>query len=334
MSFAGASSALQKTAVVATLDTPLSPGKSAIWCASFQMAWDRLKKDVAKGPVLLKNSEPEVARLNRGEVHETDLPGDGYYAAAGFLTDGIEDRIRRDMAERFPGVKPPEFAGSSSAVAYSYLRAAAKYTYPFFENPDTLIFRDSAGGQTPVSSFGIGTKEELSHRELRHQIAIYIPPKEDSADPATFTVDLCRNTPIQVLLARVGPRTSLRDLLTEAKRCDQAINLGEMGTLLVPNMGWEIDHHFAAVERADRPFLNVGLSGQCIDSATQKIDFRMDRAGVELEAEAKVQVKGGGGSFHLDRPFLIVMKNRGSVQPFFVMWVDNAELLQRRAAVR
>jgi hypothetical protein len=31
-----------------------------------------------------------------------------------------------------------------------------------------------------------------------------------------------------------------------------------------------------------------------------------------------------------DRPFLVYMQKRGAEQPFFVMWVDNAELLVRR----
>ena len=29
-------------------------------------------------------------------------------------------------------------------------------------------------------------------------------------------------------------------------------------------------------------------------------------------------------------PFLIAMKRRGATHPFFVMWVDNAELLSKR----
>jgi hypothetical protein len=34
-------------------------------------------------------------------------------------------------------------------------------------------------------------------------------------------------------------------------------------------------------------------------------------------------------SYLYDRPFLLVMQKRGSSRPFFVMWVENAELLQR-----
>jgi hypothetical protein len=30
-----------------------------------------------------------------------------------------------------------------------------------------------------------------------------------------------------------------------------------------------------------------------------------------------------------DKPFLVYMKKRGAEHPFFVMWVDNAELLDK-----
>jgi hypothetical protein len=37
--------------------------------------------------------------------------------------------------------------------------------------------------------------------------------------------------------------------------------------------------------------------------------------------------------FHFDRPFLIYVKKRGAdYSPFFVMWVDNAELMQEYSA--
>jgi len=34
--------------------------------------------------------------------------------------------------------------------------------------------------------------------------------------------------------------------------------------------------------------------------------------------------------FLFNQPFLVYMKKRNADQPFFVMWVDNAELLVRR----
>jgi hypothetical protein len=57
------------------------------------------------------------------------------------------------------------------------------------------------------------------------------------------------------------------------------------------------------------------------------IQFRLDRSGAELASESKVVVKPGASFFHFNRPFLIYMKKRSGEHPFFLMWVENAELL-------
>jgi hypothetical protein len=60
------------------------------------------------------------------------------------------------------------------------------------------------------------------------------------------------------------------------------------------------------------------------------MDFKLDRGGAELASEAKVHFKPTASFFHFNRPFLLVMKKRGAGRPFFVVWIDNAELLVRR----
>src|SRR5271166_1772791 len=65
LTFDGNSDKLQRTAFVPTLDTPIPDGKSAVWCASFQLAWDKLKTDIVKGPVKISNAEAICDRLNK-----------------------------------------------------------------------------------------------------------------------------------------------------------------------------------------------------------------------------------------------------------------------------
>src|SRR5437762_304298 len=60
----------KQTTVVPTLDTPLIEGQSIVWCASFQLAWDRLKADITRGPVQLRNAEAVADRLNRARVSD------------------------------------------------------------------------------------------------------------------------------------------------------------------------------------------------------------------------------------------------------------------------
>lgn len=64
--------------------------------------------------------------------------------------------------------------------------------------------------------------------------------------------------------------------------------------------------------------------------AMQVIRFRLDRNGAELASQAKIHAKPAPTEFVFDQPFLLSIKKRGAQHPFFVMWVDNAELLVKR----
>jgi len=83
-------------------------------------------------------------------------------------------------------------------------------------------------------------------------------------------------------------------------------------------------------ELTDRALKNSKLQGQRLDVAHQEVSFRLDRAGAELRSEARLYGKCDSGPCApciFDRPFLIVMKKRRAAAPLFVMWVDNAKLL-------
>ncbi|MEW6358471.1 MAG: hypothetical protein AB1696_19210 [Planctomycetota bacterium] len=104
--------------------------------------------------------------------------------------------------------------------------------------------------------------------------------------------------------------------------------LGVRDVLLVPNMHWRIAHRFSEVE--GRPFSNPSLAGQRMDVALQEIEFRLDRSGAELRTEAKQYCMPIPVCYVGDAPFLLLIKKHGAERPYFVMWVDNAELLQQR----
>jgi hypothetical protein len=102
----------------------------------------------------------------------------------------------------------------------------------------------------------------------------------------------------------------------------------QLDTLLVPNMSWRIEHHFQELEGTDKVFFNPPLQGLYLDTALQGIQFTMDRNGAAVASSAWLGAKGGPRDFHFNRPFLVYMKKRDAKHPFFVMWVENAELLE------
>ena len=89
-------------------------------------------------------------------------------------------------------------------------------------------------------------------------------------------------------------------------------------------------HHFQELEGSDKQFLNPSLQGLYLDTALQTIQFGLDRSRAELSSESQIIVKSAPAAFlHFNRPFLVLIKKRDAEQPFFVMWVDNAELLDK-----
>jgi hypothetical protein len=336
VAYDGDSKGLKQSIIIPTLDTPIPEGKNLIWCASFQMAWNRLKDDVIGEPVQVANAEAVAERLNKAVVTDADLPDGSYYAAAGFTKDGIAEKIRREMQERFQK-EPTDLDDKGAAIlAYAYLRASVPFTLPFFDNDEEFRFTDGRGQNTRVSSFGLRFKDEAKYRDLRNQVEIlYLQREEEWGQPTAFALDLCRDSqPNQVVLAYIPQKgtiqATLKDLeqkIAEHPPSGDDRRLALYSPILVPNLNWSVRHHFADLEGVDKRVLNAKLLGLDIETALQTIDFRLDRSGVELESESVIAATPIAPCFFFNRPFLIVVKKRGAERPFFVMWVDNAELL-------
>ena len=92
-------------------------------------------------------------------------------------------------------------------------------------------------------------------------------------------------------------------------------------------MFWRIDHRFK--ELTDKMVANSNPPMPIVE-ALQMIEFRLDRSGAVLESEARLIVMSAPRHFEFNRPFLVYVQKRDAEHPFFVMWVDNAELLARQ----
>jgi hypothetical protein len=323
-----------RTLIVPTLDAPVPYGKNVIWCSSLQLAWNKLKSEIVKGPVELDQWQEVADRLNTAVQSEADLPEDAYYAAAGWDSHGIQNEIRTEMARRFPGVMvnlPPP--SRTDGVAYAYLQAQVKFTRPYHEYSPAFQF---ARGRI-VKGFGLDPQYPGSP-QLCDQVEVFYATAGRRGQMQEYAVDLCRDSrPNQLVAAMVQPGTNLAECLARhhAMMTGQPMDVGGKrllpdDELRVPNTSWRIEHHFSELEgrRIQSP---EGLL--FLKTAIQSIDFRLDRTGAAISSESRIDVDKKGGIigprlFYFDRPFLLVMKKRNAEHPFFVMWIDNDELLQ------
>jgi hypothetical protein len=317
-------------------------GQNVIWCASFQLAWDRLGKDVVHAPPDVLHAEKVAERLNRNTFPESDVSADSYYAAAGWCRDGIVENIRQEMQRRFhhlPTIAEIDHP-MNDIVAYGYLEVGIPFSVPYFENPAPLAFEDGAGKKTNVSSFGVNfskpSTEQTPGLPLCQQVRVLHCAVDDRMRTTEFAIDPCReSSPNQVILARVPAEAtlqatwkSLEKRMADYPRQRFAEPKFELDTLLVPNLAWDLTHHFAELEGFDKHLKNKGFENLFLLHAIQGICFRLDRSGAALRSEALLSPASGmPRTFIFDRPFFIFVRKRDRGVPFFALHVANAELL-------
>ena len=169
------------------------------------------------------------------------------------------------MQERFQK-EPTGLDDKDAAIlAYAYLRASVPFTLPFFENDEEFHFTDGRGQKTRVSSFGLRRKDESKYRDLRDQVEVLYLHRDKDREPTdrVCSRSLPRLKPNQVILACIPRKgtiqATLRDLeqkIAEDRPEEYERRLGSNSTLLVPNLNWNISHHFAELEGANKRLLN------------------------------------------------------------------------------
>jgi hypothetical protein len=70
----------------------------------------------------------------------------------------------------------------------------------------------------------------------------------------------------------------------------------------------------------------------------ENIKFKMNEKGAEVEAEAVIGMNGGSNGqslppipryFKLDKPYWVIMKQTDSKNPFFILGINNTELMEK-----
>jgi hypothetical protein len=352
---------LEHTSIIATLDSPFPKYHNVIWCSTFQMAWDMLKRYIIGEPVEVPGAEKLADSLNKAEFSDKNIEYESYFAAAGLLGEGIIAEIQDEMTQLFPSEPAPVFDDLNdlpleTIIAYSYLNADIEFEYPFYINNVEFDFQDSNGTISKVTSF-CTLSDAGSSDMVREQVDVLYYNKDEQTGETEFAVDLCTYTnPYQVVLACVPQQKNLDKTVAyveqkilefkqdpsyeQLRKLQPSAIGGRTGgrrpaeTLTVPDVLYKLTHHFAELEGkaiGNQPWLDQGYY---IQKAMQMIDFTLGRTGVVLKSDATIVIPPlgidtGPRRFDFNRPFLILVKKREpAASPFFVMWVDNAELMQ------
>jgi hypothetical protein len=327
---------MPKTTVLPHLNSALVAGRNSVYCATFQLAWDRLREDVIRAPIELDGTPDMVRELNRHAFPRDSLAKDAYVAMAGEISRGVLEDIRSQMKAKFPLVTPrleprPDPDG---LVAYAYLQKRLPFATSFDRLKQPLRFH-ATDGETEVASFGIEDfrSHDTCEKTLRAQVDVV-----DYIGRDDFVLEL-HTEQDRIVLAKIPRAATLAEALAtvearssqpRGRNVQKQLDLEE--PLVIPLLSLFVDRGYT--ELIGRPVLNPGFTEHRVADARQLIRFQLDESGAILESEADIMTTVDGDEpppeprrFVFDRPFLICLQQRQAKQPYFVMWVENAEVL-------
>lgn len=331
----GDAAAFSRTIVAPHLEQPLVRDRNILWCATFQLAWNEVCSLIGED-VHLDRDPSMVAPLNARRVTWADVDRASCVAVAGFVRDGIFDRIRAELAMTFRGEARPQLipnpanARLQDIVAYAYLYKNLEFPTPF-EKMETPL--DFGAARARVASFGVGPNKD-GPPAMYDQVTIL-----DYKSADDFVIELMTKSPDdRVILAKLARQPTLQaavDHVASRQPVGLPVRMGVTDVLQVPKLNFDIRRNYAELLWKRLRVANPKVASDLILlQATQDIRFEMNEIGVKLRSEAAIHFGCSAAAppppVHVlifDKPFLVLLQRRDARQPYFAMWVQNAELL-------
>jgi hypothetical protein len=318
---------LKKTIITPHLEQSILPGTNILWCNTFQLAWNELI-DLTGGPIVMDTAPPIVSALNKKSASKEDLDEASYVAMAGLASDGIYEKIRKELAEKFRGQASPNLFDASPTmewVTYAYLFKQLPFQWAFTRFHENLKFEGKY-----VDSFGIYQLLDSQRNEKRMAGQVVVLDHRNNND---LIIELKTQAEDErLILAKIPPEATLEETIDAVdKRIQNAkpVKMGQMENLFVPVLNFEMLREYSGL--CGRPIhtSDKRTDGTSIAAAAQSIRFRLDETGAVLKSEALTTAASGSTTRNLvfDKPFLILLKRRDAKRPYFALWIGNTELL-------
>ncbi len=315
-----------------TLFTPylirrLLPDKNMLYASSFQVAWNKFSDEVARQTISLTGNPIMMQMLNRRSTGSQDLSEDSYLAMAGTKEDEVSERVLQHLSDKFnetPGISL-ELKNPHDVLLFSFLVKDIKFAEELERLEKPIMFN----GSSPVKGFGI--KEfvlDESHIRAAEQVeVIYYNSNDD------FVIRLrSNNQNDEIFLAKIPPLKTLAatvNYIATQVNINRPQGLKEKDTLQIPVIDFDIIDWFLDLE--GRCLEARGMEDYCVGKAVQGIKFKLSQNAQPYEllpsvSEEKLMTRPR--KFIFDKPFLLVVKQQGASYPYFVLWVQNAEILK------
>lgn len=334
---------IPKLKISPTTDCELPNNQSIAYCPTAIFAWKKLEK-LAGEPIKMENQNQLVDDLNNAEVPESVAPTNAHVAMAGFLNEGVVDKLNKELRKKF-GSSAPELpyqltSPLTTFLAYSYLERNLPFVkkYKKFNLPLTFT---NGNKSYEIQSFGVP-----KHLADDYTSSLKIIDYKDSEN---FSLKMKTRIKDEfILLSKIQTPKTLKQeidqittnlqrepkehiiLNVDGEKQYFMTNLFKNDLLVIPKI--KLNESIKFKELTKKTILTGKLEGKALGFAFQKIKFLMDEKGAYVKSSAGYSDYGGGSrprKFIFDKPFLITMWKKDQKQPYLAVWVASPDILYK-----
>ena len=320
-----------KINVVTSLEDTITD--NAIWCGSFNLAWNDLRDHVAKNDIVFNPQPVEVNNLNNGTFTKSDLSESGYYTKYGKKTPELKAEIEKQLKDKWninSDILNDFTWEKDSDDDFIYAILYKVFTFPNkFNKLDNGMFN----GNGEYKYFGIIDKTDP---KVRNQVTVlYYNNDED------FAIKVLTNQKDELIFSRGNIETNFLDIYRSIMKKSTGFtgktSLNSDDEVKIPYIDLKVKKEFDNLE--NKLFLYSDESEHYIDKAIQTINLTIDESGGKIKSEAGISTRKNAVAvptdkryFYLNKTFTMFMKESNKDLPYFAAKFSSLDEVQKADA--
>ena len=305
---------LQRTDFMPTLENPVNEGRNSIYAPSLLYAWNELRTTLGSPIIVPGSASLDLNYLNRSQSYKQSLESGEYT---------VNTTVESNLIS---------------------IRSFFHQTLPFPSLMDKLEEPMMFEG-TPVAGFGMQWRNEeiinfsriLYYRSDDAFVLKFIPKDERHEIILVKGFNNVKDLSEAITITGELITSGKKEKEDRAQTWKYVFNMQDV--FLIPVIKFNIATHYKSIEGQG---FKSGGEAYHIGTAYQRTGFILNESGAVVESEARVDAlsaalegpdapnKPHPKKMIFDKPFLIIVKKKGQANPYFVMKVENTELMQKK----
>jgi hypothetical protein len=295
-----------------------------VWCIAIHLAWNELNENIIHDKLKLNTSDKSITdlveKMNRAPFSRHDLDESSYYIRSGYGQQTIE-LINRESKIKFPDKSYGDLMvllNPNDIVVYAFFLKKVEYLTCFEKHAVRFLKETVTGFHTSSYEQKLNIILLQYWNDDKFIIRLVLKEQEDEI----FLAKGFDNNPFEEIV----------EFINKYNKNDKVGPIGEEDYFAMPNL--HLDHRNAYEKLTGKTLTNKDFEQYYMAQVVESIKFDMDYKGARVESEA-VMIAGAGiradkeyRKYIMDKPFWVVLKRKNSVNPYFILHVRNADIME------